>query len=72
MSTTIVFGPMACGKTRNAEALRRHFGCDRVVDEWDGRKRLPENSLALTIDEAHAPGARTVSFADAMKMAGGA
>lgn len=28
-----VYGPMASGKTRNAEALRKHFKCDHVVDE---------------------------------------
>ncbi|MEO3997200.1 hypothetical protein [Mesorhizobium sp. CAU 1732] len=46
---TIVYGPMACGKTCNAEALRILTGCDRVVDDWDGYRPLPEgNVLVLT------------------------
>ncbi|WP_347269874.1 hypothetical protein [Rhizorhabdus histidinilytica] len=33
----IIQGPPACGKTRNAERLRRHFGCQRIVDGWSAR-----------------------------------
>lgn len=29
----IVHGPQGCGKSRNAEALRRHFKMNRVVDD---------------------------------------
>lgn len=31
----VIHGPPACGKTRNKEALRRHFGCRRIVDGWE-------------------------------------
>jgi hypothetical protein len=33
--TVLVHGPAGCGKTRNAEAIRQHFGCEGVIDEWD-------------------------------------
>lgn len=29
----VVFGPHGCGKTKNAEALRRKYGMTRVVDD---------------------------------------
>lgn len=37
----IVYGPQACGKTKNAEALRAHFKCDSIVDEasWPKTQR---------------------------------
>jgi hypothetical protein len=31
----VVYGPAGCGKTRNAEALRLHYGMDRVIDGAD-------------------------------------
>lgn len=30
---TVIYGPQASGKTRNAEALKRHYGCRRIVDD---------------------------------------
>lgn len=44
----IVAGPAGSGKTRNARAFMRAFGCTRLVDEWDGVKRLSDGDLALT------------------------
>lgn len=32
----IVTGPQGCGKTRNAERIRKHFGCANVI-EMDSR-----------------------------------
>lgn len=46
--SVVVYGPMACGKTRNAEKLRAHFGLDRVVDDWDGKQFEDEGVLYLT------------------------
>lgn len=47
----IVFGPPATGKTRNAEALKEHFGCTRVVDNWDyKRNKLEPGDIALCND----------------------
>lgn len=34
---TIVHGPAACGKTRNKNLLRDHFGSERILDGWDAR-----------------------------------
>lgn len=28
----IVTGPAGCGKTRNAERIRKHFGCAKTVE----------------------------------------
>lgn len=33
----IIYGPKASGKTVNAEALREHFGCKRIVEDWAGK-----------------------------------
>lgn len=57
-----VYGPMASGKTRNAEALRQHFKCEEIIDEGklsngehivvrDNKKR----TLVLTIDPIKHP-----------------
>ena len=47
--TVVVYGPHACGKTRNAEALRKGFGLDRVIDDWNGRDQVPmRGALVLT------------------------
>lgn len=36
IKTYIVFGPQACGKTRNLEKIKRYFEGFRVVDNWVG------------------------------------
>lgn len=67
----IVWGPPGCGKTRNAERLRRHFGLARVVDEWsrgDGT-RLEPGDLVLTC-EMMADDPRAIRFDDAMGQMG--
>lgn len=51
--SVIVYGPKASGKTRHAEALRKHFGMQRIVDNWDGSRPYPSfNALVLT-NNAH-------------------
>ncbi len=67
--TTIVFGPPGCGKTTNAELLKKHFGERVVVDGWDGVEDLPHNALALTVCQpVRVPrGAMVLTFASAMK-----
>ncbi len=72
MSIVIVVGPMACGKTRNAEALRKHFGCKRIVEDYvrGFSPPLKDGDLALTNEAPRrrkVPGVRVVEFADAMK-----
>lgn len=68
MKTVIVHGPMASGKTRHAEQLRRLFGCKRVVDNWNGRDQLRAGDLALTIESPpfKVPGAEVVSIGEAV------
>ncbi len=48
MRPQIVTGPSGCGKTRNATALMNLTGATTLVDEWDGKSRLPDGALALT------------------------
>jgi nicotinamide riboside kinase len=54
MNIVIIHGPKASGKTTNAELLKRHYGCRRIVDEWgeSGRfSKLRDGDLALTTME---------------------
>ena len=69
--TTIVWGPPGCGKTHNAERLREHFGCDRIVDEWSkfDRRSLRADDLVLTV-EMMAADPRAIRFEDAMRQLG--
>ena len=61
--SVIVYGPAACGKTRNAEALKQAAGCKSVIDGfwqpkyrpaeyWDDaghcHSRIPASTLILT------------------------
>lgn len=47
--TMIVYGPMACGKTRNAQALAAHFGLKVIIDDWDPTRHvLTDGALHLT------------------------
>lgn len=71
--SVIVFGPAGCGKTANAEALRQHFGMDRIVDGWNGSDAIPAHgALVLTNCTASHVAARTnsIPFNQAMKKAG--
>jgi len=38
--SVIVYGPQGCGKTRHAERIRKHFGLDSIVDDFDPRKGM--------------------------------
>lgn len=74
-NTVLIHGPQACGKTRNAQALAAHFGCSKVVDDWNGRDPIAAGSLVLTNVEdwkAHALPIRrrVLPFAIAMREAG--
>lgn len=35
---TVVYGPRGCGKTTNADAMAKAYGCHKIVD--DGRVKL--------------------------------
>ena len=65
----IVYGPPACGKTRNGAALARHYGKKGFADLEDGcgsAVKLPDTTLQLT--NIPRPGA--IPFAAAMRAAG--
>jgi hypothetical protein len=46
----IVYGPKGCGKTRNADRIRRHFGCRQVVDGWMPGEPLVAGAVHLTCE----------------------
>lgn len=78
MAAVIVYGPPGCGKTRHAQALKKHFDCDKIVDDWDpNRAGITRNALHLTSipmlpEEAlklSREGIRTHSFGYAMWLA---
>lgn len=83
MKSVIVHGPHGCGKTRNAEALRKHFRLGNVVDGLEEVRRAnelqPEGTLYLTYINPEqtcrgpvikALGIRVVAFKDAMQQCG--
>ncbi len=74
--TIVIHGQQGCGKTRNAEALRVHYGLDRII-EADERPRqmLPATgALVLTCcaPALHATGLELVPFDVAMQEMRGA
>jgi len=50
-NTVIIFGPAGCGKTRNAKALQRFYGCNAIVDEWEDGDPVSPGALHLTIQQ---------------------
>jgi hypothetical protein len=48
-NSIVVYGQQACGKTRNAERIRKHLGLNRIIDDWDG-KRAPYERKAFDAD----------------------
>lgn len=73
-ASLIVYGPMMCGKTRNAEKMRESFGLDRIIDDWDCRSRVPlVGALILTNNVESAKSLRTenkLPYAQAARLAG--
>lgn len=45
---TIVHGPEASGKTKNAEILQKHYNAKRVVEEFPLGGKLEDGDLLLT------------------------
>jgi|GEM_PF-4485601 replication-associated recombination protein RarA len=65
MKRIVVYGPPACGKTRNAEALAAHFGVNIVVDDWcPKRHQLVSGALHLSHERYEGQEARSFAFAD--------
>lgn len=73
LGALIVYGPQGCGKTRNAEALRKAFGAKRIVDDWWPGDPAPRGALLLTHADASELPPEAVSFDAAMaRVRGGA
>ncbi len=75
MSIVIIYGPKASGKTTNAERMKRHYGCRRIVDGWDAFEDIPklrDGDLALALDEPTVSihGAIVIDIATALKKIG--
>lgn len=73
--SVFIYGPAACGKTTNAEELRKYFGLDRIIDEYTlYRKKSShhistEGDLILSESKTYAPaGVRVLSFDEAMAL----
>lgn len=79
MKHVLVYGPQACGKTRNKDSLAKAFGCRSIVDGLllSEIKRQADTAtvktLFLTFEVPGAALARRVDvvpFDDAMRKAG--
>lgn len=67
-ATIIIHGPMACGKTHNADKLARKYRVIGVVDGWTPGKPVRQGHLHLTCEHlGEVKGARVIAFEDAMK-----
>ena len=50
----VIYGPPGCGMRTNAEALRRHFGLDYVLDQaeqFHGIEAPPRGALVLASEQ---------------------
>ena len=48
MSTVIIYGPVASGKSQASEEVAKRFGCETIVDEWQPQDVLVTGALHLT------------------------
>lgn len=48
MKSVLITGPEGCGKTLHAEALRQHFNCATIVDDWTPKDGIVPGALLLT------------------------
>lgn len=58
----IIYAPQGSGKTRTGEALREHFGLQRIIDDWCPGDPLPDDALVLTNE----PCAISIPLAEAL------
>lgn len=66
--TIIIHGPMACGKTYNADRLANKYGTKGIVDDWWPNKPLRRGHLHLTNEHITVvKGAQVIGFEEAMK-----
>ena len=70
--SVIVYGPQACGKTRNARAIADALGLKDIRDNWFHGTPIPRfDALVLTSDEPPFSIPKTVtalSFTEAMQL----
>lgn len=65
----IIYGPQGCGKTRNADALMKHYGKTVVYDYEPGMQPIFKHpARALILTDIDLPG--SIPFAMAMRAAG--
>lgn len=73
-NSIILYGPARSGKTLNADAIAKHYGCTGVADEWDREISLKEGKLHITRDDlsgfSYLFGVRCVSIAEAREALG--
>jgi hypothetical protein len=65
VKTVIVYGPMACGKTRNAMRIAAYFNINTIVDDWDvSRHQITFGAIHLTNIPPHNAPIRCFNFTD--------
>lgn len=47
LKTIAVIGGAGSGKSLNSQAFAEYFGCNLIIESWDGETPLPPGSLAL-------------------------
>lgn len=67
----VVYGPIGCGKTANANRIAKVFGVTTVIDDWDGKSSLYRpgaDTLALTrVPPPYGGRYDFITFEEAMK-----
>jgi len=73
-NTVLLVGPQGVGKTLHASQLAAALGLKNILDEWNGRDRIPANTLALSNSPANTLAAQRVievsTTADLMALIG--
>ena len=48
MFAVIIYGQLHTGTKPSAKDLKTFYGCESVVDDWDGTTPLADGALAIT------------------------
>ena len=51
----VLCGPQAIGKTINSKQIASLLGCDRIIDDWNGKSPIPEGAFAITNEAYQLP-----------------